>query len=92
MGLFTRRERDGAGELGVGSGVSVDLEEKACPACRADLPPWQEACPECGAAAVARTALPPLSRPPAHLLADLDEDGAAAGDAPGEGGPASARG
>jgi len=92
MGLFTRREREGAGELGVGSGVSVDLEEKACPACRQDLPPWQATCPACGADTVVRAALPPLSRPPAHLLADLDEDRAAAGDAAGEGGPASARG
>lgn len=67
MGLFTPREHHDERELG-GSGLHVDLDEKACTSCRRDLLPWQATCPDCGEPAVARRALAPLSQPPAHLL------------------------
>lgn len=76
MGLFTPRRDDDEHELG-GSGLHVDLGEKACPSCRRDLLPWESVCRACGEPAVSRADLPPLSRPPAHLLEDTD-----AGDQP----------
>lgn len=70
---FVQRHRIGEEEEGEATGLSLDLEERACPSCRRFLHPWQDACPEDGAPAVPRTALP-TARPPAHLLADPYED------------------
>ena len=78
MGLLTPDPRRDEALPGGGSGLYVDLDEKACPMCRRELLPWQETCPEDGAAAVAKTALPSATPPPpAHLLDDDDpaEDG-----------------
>lgn len=76
MGIFAkgpgREERPEAG-----SGLEVDLDEKACPTCGRLLHPWEPTCPDDGATAVdrwrvARSDLPP---PPPNLLADDDADG-----------------
>ena len=72
MGFVQRR--DGRDERGMQTSDAVqDLEPLACPVCRQDLHPWQATCPDDGAAAVQRTALPPRQpAPPAHLLDDGD--------------------
>lgn len=67
MGLFTPRRQEDDDEAEA-LGLSVALDDLACPVCRRDLRPWEDTCPEHGAAAVPRTTLPPLNRPPAHLL------------------------
>ncbi|HWB72540.1 MAG TPA: hypothetical protein VG452_09995 [Egibacteraceae bacterium] len=74
MGVFSKRkDQEEPGGSG-GSGLHIDLEERACPECRRALTPWQATCPHDGAPAVPRAQLPPaIAPPPAHLLAD-DED------------------
>ncbi len=70
MGIFARR-RDAEEPDGGGSGLSMELDELACPMCRRRLLPWEATCPEDGAAAVRLTDLAPrMAPPPAHLLAD----------------------
>ncbi len=71
---FVQRRRTDDEEAGDATGLSIPLDERACPTCRRTLHPWQDHCPDDGAEAVAVADLPPRSVPPAHLLADLDED------------------
>jgi hypothetical protein len=75
MAVFARGPRREE-EPGGGSGLALDLDMLACPACRRELHPWEATCPDDGAAAVARTALTSqvLPPPPAHLLEDEDPD------------------
>lgn len=69
---FVQRRRDEHEEEDA-SGLVLDMEERACPVCRRALHPWEDACPDDGAAAVPRATLPAMAQPPAHLLDD-DED------------------
>lgn len=71
MGMFAKDPKKEE-QPGVGSGLRVDLEVKACPRCRRELHPWEPVCPDDGAEAVDRSALPrrDLPPPPAHLLDD----------------------
>ncbi len=39
--------------------LRVDLEDRACPACRTTWPPWQRACPADGAATIPASHLGP---------------------------------
>ena len=75
MGFLLPQRKDDE-QPGGGHGLEVDLDLKACPTCRRELQPWQTTCPDDGAAAVQRRDLPrdDLPAPPAHLLADDDED------------------
>jgi predicted amidophosphoribosyltransferase len=68
MPFVQRRRPEEEGE--VQPGLSLDLEERACPACRRFLHPWQETCPDDGTPAVARSELQTMAPPPAHLLDD----------------------
>lgn len=63
-------------EPGGGSGLGMDLELRACPQCRRELHPWESTCPVDGSPAVPRTSLRTehLPPPPAHLLADEDDE------------------
>jgi hypothetical protein len=81
MALLTPDPRGDEERPGGESGLHLDLDEKACPVCRRDLLPWQPTCPADGAGAVPRTSLRAagLAEPPAHLLADGDEDDAERG-------------
>lgn len=72
MGVFSKKQ-DFEEPGGGGSGLHLDLDERYCPACRRELLPWQERCPEDGAAGVLLEELPPsMPPPPAHLLSDDD--------------------
>lgn len=71
MPFVQRRRQEQEGE--VQPGLHLDIEERACPACRRFLHPWQDTCPDDGAAAVPRTELPTMAAPPAPLLEDPDD-------------------
>lgn len=73
MGIFSNDPKKEE-QPGVGSGLQVDLDVRACPRCRRELHPWEPVCPDDGAAAVDRTSLSRygLPPPPAHLLDDDD--------------------
>lgn len=75
MGFLTPDEKDDEEQPGPGAGLSLDLEVKACPSCRRDLPPWQGTCPDCRVPAVRRAELPPdergLALRPEDVLANL---------------------
>ncbi len=55
--------RSGEEEERAGRGVTLDLEERVCLLCRADLPAWVEECHHCGGTAVRRVDLPPEEDP-----------------------------
>jgi hypothetical protein len=75
VGYVTNDPKRGDEQQPGGHGLVVDLDLRACPRCRRELPSWAARCDDCGEAAVARTALPPATPDvPAHLLAD-DEAG-----------------
>ncbi|HEY8338446.1 MAG TPA: hypothetical protein VIK95_01180 [Egibacteraceae bacterium] len=77
MGYLTPRRKRDDEDPGGGTSLHLDLDERVCPQCRRTLPPWQDRCPDDGAAAVDRTALPPpIPPPPPHLLEGLEEDDA----------------
>lgn len=64
-------EDDGGGGFGLGDA----LDPPACPVCRRELLPWQEACPDDGGTPVPRSQLPPMSDPLLdRLLAEDDGD------------------
>ncbi len=44
-------DEDDGGGLGA-SGLHIDLDLKRCPACRRELTPWEDRCPDCGEAGV----------------------------------------
>lgn len=71
MGVFARDPRREE-QPGGGSGLEIDLDTTVCPTCRRELHPWEETCPDDGAAGVAREALqrPDLPPPPPELLED----------------------
>ncbi|MEE8600842.1 hypothetical protein [Euzebya tangerina] len=84
MGFVTGdRKKGDEQQPGGGSGLTMDLEMRACPACRREVHAWQDNCPDCGVQAVDRTSLASgMPAIPAHLLedepdaaedADLDE-------------------
>jgi hypothetical protein len=76
MGVFARGPKYGEDQPGDGGGLDIDLDLRACPACRRELHPWEQVCPDDGSTAVARASLPPRDAPPpAHLLADEDDEG-----------------
>lgn len=80
MSVFAKgpqQEEEGA----AGPTLGLDLELRACPACRRELHPWEDTCPVDGSAAVARTSLatPGLAPPPAHLLDDDEDEDAGSG-------------
>lgn len=71
---FVQRRRTDDEEAGDAQGLSMDLGERACVTCRRSLHPWQDHCPDDGGEGLAIADLPPMSRPPAHLLADLEAE------------------
>ncbi len=75
MSPFARKaDRDGEERRAGGHGLSLDLEDRVCAACRRDVPPWQGTCPTCGAPTVARVEMPPTADPLLErLLAEQDE-------------------
>lgn len=74
MGVFAKKGDHGE-PGGGGSGLHLDLDERFCVVCRRAVLPWEEACPDDGAAVVALGELPSaMPPPPAHLLADEDDD------------------
>lgn len=40
-------------------GLHLELDLRRCPACRRELHPWQERCPDCGEVGVDATAVAP---------------------------------
>lgn len=80
MGIFAKRRDTEDPDGGGGSGLSMELEELACPTCRRRLLPWEATCPDDGAAAVKLTELAPrMAPPPAHLLDDDEPPGGSGG-------------
>jgi len=71
---FVQRRKIDDEEAGDAQGLSIAIDERACVICRRPLHPWQDRCPDDGGEALAIADLPPTSRPPAHLLADLDAE------------------
>lgn len=69
-------DEDNEEDGGDGEALRLDLADRVCPECGADLPPWVDLCPTDGAAPVARDETM-LDGPavPAHLLAELDDPG-----------------
>lgn len=51
-------------------GLHLDLDVRICPACRVETPPWQQHCPDCGAATVPPSEIPPQQ----FVLPDLAPD------------------
>lgn len=68
------RKRPDDDEPGGGSGLHVDLEDRACAECRRALPSWVARCPDCGGEAVAVGELQPADDP--LLRRFLDDPGA----------------
>ncbi len=73
MAQFREREED------ENDGVPVDLKQKVCPTCRRKLEPWETTCPDDGSVPVAGVQMGSvedqiLSRLPAELLVDLDDE------------------
>jgi hypothetical protein len=80
MGFLDPKQQDDE-EL-PGSGLHLDLEVRRCPQCRREVPPWQEACPECGIGTISARDLPPAgSGLPdlSHLAGDDEPTGAGDG-------------
>jgi hypothetical protein len=72
MGFLDPKQQDDQGEL-PGSGLHLDLEVRRCPQCRREVPPWQEACPDCGVGTLPGRDLPPVTDglpDLSHLAAD----------------------
>lgn len=77
MGFITPDKKGGEEEEpGPGRSLDLDLDVLVCPECRRELLPWQDECPEDGAAGVTRSELPPAEDIPVpeHLLDELDDD------------------
>lgn len=74
MGFVTNDKKTGDEQQPGGSGLSMDLDLRACPECRREVPEWQDTCPDCGVQAVARTSIGAVMPDiPAHLLLDDEE-------------------
>ncbi len=50
------------------AGLTVDLQDRACPQCREVWLPWQRECPRDGSATIPASELPSLELPPEELL------------------------
>lgn len=50
------------------TGLTVDLQDRACPKCREVWLPWQRECPRDGSATIPASELPSLQLPPQELL------------------------
>ncbi len=50
------------------AGVTVDLQDRACPRCREVWLPWQRNCPRDGSPTIPASELPLLQPPPEELL------------------------
>ena len=61
------RARDEQNPLDV-AGLTVDLQDPACPMCREVWLPWQRVCPRDGSATIPACELPSLQLPPDELL------------------------
>ncbi len=61
------RARDEQNPLDV-AGLTVDLQDRACPRCREVWLPWQRECPRDGTATIPASELPSLQPPPGELL------------------------
>lgn len=46
------------------AGLTVDLQDRACPHCREVWLPWQRICPRDGTATITASELPSLQAPP----------------------------
>jgi rRNA maturation protein Nop10 len=68
-----KKEDGGGGALPGASGIYLDLDLKRCPACRRELTPWQERCPDCGEVGVAAGAVAPDRFPLPHLALEDEE-------------------
>jgi hypothetical protein len=74
MGYVTNDPKKADDQQPGGAGLVVDLDLRACPSCRREVPTWQDTCSDCGVQAVARTSLQSqVPDIPAHLLVDDDE-------------------
>jgi predicted amidophosphoribosyltransferase len=73
MPMFTPREDPDQEHEQNLAGLQLDLEERVCPDCGRSLHPWEDHCPEDGAAAVPRYSQQTMPPPPAHLLDDDQE-------------------
>jgi rRNA maturation protein Nop10 len=84
VGFVDPKKDDGGGALPGASGLYLDLDLKRCPACRRELTPWQDRCPDCGEVGVAAGAVAP-DRFPLPGLAALEEEEAEEDGDEGEG-------
>lgn len=86
--LDPKRQTDEDDALPGASGLHLDLDLKRCPACRREVAPWQERCPDCGEEAVGASEVPGTSFAlPSALTEGLDDEVAGdevAGDDPGD--------
>lgn len=74
MGFLNPKQNDDEDEALPGAtGLHLDLDLKRCPACRRELTPWQERCPDCGEVGVAASQVPAASFTLPDL-SHLDED------------------
>ena len=71
--LDPKRDDDEDDALPGASGLHLDLDLKRCPACRRELPPWQERCEDCGEVGVAAASVPAATFALPDL-SHLDED------------------
>jgi rRNA maturation protein Nop10 len=80
-----KKEDGGGGALPGASGLYLDLDLKRCPACRRELTPWQDRCPDCGEVGVAAGAVAPdrFPLPGLAALEDETEDGTEGDDGSG---------
>lgn len=70
------RKRPQDEEREVGAGSAVDLDARACPRCRRELPSWVERCPDDGAGTVRLEDLPPPTDPLLErFLTEEESDG-----------------
>jgi rRNA maturation protein Nop10 len=75
-----KKEDGGGGALPGASGIYLDLDLKRCPACRRELTPWQERCPDCGEVGVAAGDVAPDRFPLPHLALEDEDPDATHGD------------
>jgi hypothetical protein len=73
--LDPKRQTDEDDALPGASGLHLDLDLKRCPACRREVAPWQERCPDCGEVAVGASEVPGSGFAlPSALTEGLDDE------------------